>query len=398
MSVSSRPSASSRSAAPIAPAQPLIRLQRPELPPMDAVLSYFQQSVDAQFFSNGGPCARQLTERLEGYLADDVYCVLVNNCTTGLMAALRAAIGAPQGERRLVLTPSYTFTATACAIEWAGYETAFVDVDPKGWHLDAGALEDALARHGDQVAGVLACAAFGTAPPAAQRAAWRAACERHGVPLLIDSAPGFGSIDADGKPLGGVGDTEIFSFHATKPFAIGEGGVVATPDPELAAEIARLINFGLTPGTRTSADVGFNAKMSELHAATGLAMLDRLDDAIAARRASAARVRGLLEGTGVLFQGGAEGSTWQVLTLLMPTPGARASALDLAPEHGLEVRTMHDPPLHRHPAFAGRERGPLEVTDVLAERALCLPMANTMTEDELHRIAAFVRTAIDTRP
>jgi dTDP-4-amino-4,6-dideoxygalactose transaminase len=398
MSVSSRVNTSSRTAAaPLAPAQPLIRLQRPELPPMEDVLSYFQQSVDAQFFSNGGPCARQLTARLEGHLETEVYCVLVNNCTTGLMAALRAAIGEPQGERRLVLTPSYTFTATACAIEWAGYEAAFVDVDPQGWHLDADALEAALADHGDRVAGVLACAAFGTAPPASQRDAWRAACERHGVPLLVDSAPGFGSIDADGRPLGGVGETEIFSFHATKPFAIGEGGVVATPDADLAARITRMINFGLTPGSRTSVDVGFNAKMSELHAATGLAMLDRLDGVIASRRASADRVRGLLEGTGVIFQAGSEGSTWQVITLLMPTPGARARALELASGHGIEVRTMHDPPLHRHPAFAGRERGSLEVTDVLAERALCLPMANTMSEDELQRIVAFVRSAIDTR-
>lgn len=398
MSVRSRANTSSRTpAAPLAPAQPLIRLQRPELPPTDAVLAYFQQSVDAQFFSNGGPCARLLTERLEDHLEAEVYCVLVNNCTTGLMAALRAAIGEPQGDRRLVLTPSYTFTATACAIEWAGYETAFVDVDPQGWHLDGAALEAALAHHGDRVAGVLACAAFGTAPHASQREAWRAACDRHGVPLLVDSAPGFGSIDADGLPLGGVGDTEIFSFHATKPFAIGEGGVVATPDPDLAARITRLINFGLTPGTRTSVDIGFNAKMSELHAATGLAMLDRLDGALAARRASANRVRDLLEGTGVMFQAGSEGSTWQVITLVMPTPGARSRALELAPEHGIEVRTMHDPPLHRHPAFAARERGPLEVTEVLAERALCLPMANTMSEDELQRIVALVRSAIGTR-
>jgi len=400
MSVSSRRSTTPRARiAPELPASlPLIRLQRPELPPAEAVLEYFQQSVDAQFYSNGGPCARLLTERLEGYLGGDVYCVLVSNCTAGLLAALRAALGTPDGERRLVLTPSYTFTATACAIEWAGFDTAFVDVEPRGWHLDARALEEALERFGDRVAGVLACAAFGTAPPPEQRAAWREACERHGVPLLVDSAPGFGSVDAEGARLGAGGDTEIFSFHATKPFAIGEGGVIVTPDADLAARVTRLINFGLAPGTRTSVDIGFNGKMSELHAATGLAMLDRLPDALVARRAGAQRFRSLLAGTGVMFQAGAEGSTWQVLTLLMPTPEARARALELAPQHGIEVRTMHDPPLHRHPAFAGRERGPLAVTDLLAERALCLPMANTMLEGELERLAAFARAAIERRP
>jgi dTDP-4-amino-4,6-dideoxygalactose transaminase len=381
--------------APIAaPGAPLIRLQRPELPPAEDVLAYFQRSIDAQYFSNGGPCARLLTERLEQRLGAGVFCVLVSSCTTGLVAALRAALGSPAGPRRVVLTPSYTFTATACAIEWAGFDTAFVDVEPGGWHLDARALEDALERFGDRVAGVLACAAFGTAPPATLRAGWRSACERHGVPLLVDSAPGFGALDVAGNALGAVGDTEIFSFHATKPFAIGEGGLVATPDPDLAARIARLVNFGLEPGTRTSVEVGFNGKLSELHAATGLAMLDRFPGVLAARRANAARLRDLLAGTSVLFQAGADGSTWQVVTLIMPTPAARERAVELAPVHGVETRTMHDPPLHRHPAFAGRERGPLPVTDVLAERTLCLPMANTMSERELERIAALVRAAL----
>lgn len=371
---------------------PVVRLQHPELPEPAAVLAYYERSREAGFYSNGGPCARLLAERLEAYVGGEVHAVPVANCTVGLMATLRAACGAPDGTRRLVLTPSYTFTATACAIEWAGFETAFVDVEPEGWHLAPAALEAALEHHAGQVAGVLACATFGTAPTRAQRAAWRAACERHDVPLLVDSAPGFGALDEHGHRLGGVGDTEIFSFHATKPFAIGEGGLVLTPDPDLAARITRLVNFGLRPGTRSSDEIGFNAKLSELHAATALAMLDGFDDVLARRRRSAQALRGALRGTPLTYQHGASRSTWQIFHVLAATPADRDACVRRAEEHGIEVRTMHDPPLHRHPAFAARPHDGLAVTEDLAARSLALPMANDLPAAAIDRIAALVRS------
>jgi dTDP-4-amino-4,6-dideoxygalactose transaminase len=384
------------SAAPAAPEiAPAIRVQQPVLPAPANVMRYFEASRQAGFYANGGPCARELARRLEDYLGNTAFCVPVANCTIGLMAALRVACGAPDAARPLVLTPSYTFTATACAIEWAGFEPVFVDVEPDGWHVDPQALEEALELHGGRVAGVLACATFGAAPAADQRAAWRAACERHGVPLLIDSAPGFGALDETGRPLGSQGDAEVFSFHATKPFAIGEGGLITTPDPQMAADIGRILNFGLEPGTRVSTEVGFNGKLSELHAATGLAMLDMLSDVLTARRGHAATVRALLRGTGVTAQRGAHNSTWQFLQLVLPDAATRERLVAAAPAHAIEVRTLHDPPLHRHPAFAHRVTvGDLPVTEDLARRSISLPMANRLEDAQLERIAALVRAAL----
>lgn len=373
------------------PAEPVIRVQQPVLPEPSAIMSYYQAAVDAGYYANGGPNARELTRRLEDYLGNGTFVVPVANCTLGLMAALRALCGEPDPRRPIVLTPSYTFTATACAIEWAGFEPVFVDIEAKGWHIDPEALEEALAQYAGRVAGVLSCATFGTAPTRDQRAAWRAACERHGVPLLIDSAAGFGSLDEFGARIGGVGDVEIFSFHATKPFAIGEGGIITTPDAEMAAEIGRLLNFGMEPGTRVSTSVGFNAKLSELHAATGLAMLDMFDRVLVTRRGHASDIRALLHGTGVTAQRGVDRSTHQFMQLLMPDAASRAAIVDAAPEHGIEVRTLHDPPLHRHPAFAARASvGPLPVTDVIAARSISLPMANELAPRDRERIAALV--------
>src|SRR3954451_24834487 len=119
---------------------PVVRFQRPELPPAADVLAHFAPAEAANWFSNGGPCSRALTERISQRLGS-VNCVPVASCTLGLMATLRASFNRPRGRQRLVITPSYTFTATACAIEWAGFEPLFVDVDPHGWHLDAAQLE-----------------------------------------------------------------------------------------------------------------------------------------------------------------------------------------------------------------------------------------------------------------
>lgn len=370
-----------------------IRYQRPELPPLSEVARYYALAEEARFYSNGGPCCERLAGRLADYIGD-VSCIPVGNCTLGLIAAIRGLCGTPDGQRKLIAVPSFTFTATACAIRWAGFEPLFVDIEPDSWQLAPDALAEALARYDGRVAGVMGCSTFGTAAPAAVRERWRSLCADAGMPLLIDSAAGFGGLDEGGLPLGAQGDTEVFSFHATKPFAIGEGGAVVTSDPDLAQRITRLINFGIDPDTRTSATVGLNAKMSELHAATGLAMLDRFTDALDRRRATARQLQALFSSQPLTYQTGSESSTWQVFQLLMPTPEDRRRALTLASAHNIEVRTCFDPPLHRHPAFHGAEiAGDLAITDHVAARTLSLPMANTMGPRQMVRLGRLMDAA-----
>lgn len=356
-------------------------------------MAHFQRSVAAAYFSNGGPCARELTARIEERLLHRAHCVLVSSATTGLMAALRAVCGAPRPRRRLIACPSYTFAATAGAIAWAGFEPLFVDIEPDGYCLDPESLEAALTVRRGRVAGILACAPFGTAPDGRLRAAWRDIAVRHKAPLLIDSAPGFGAIDEDAMSLGTQGDTEVFSFHATKPFAIGEGGAVTTPDPEIAARIGRILNFGIEPSLRTSTEPGFNGKLSELHAATGLAVLDRFDAILAARRDLAARVMQAGEPSALRYQRNAVGSTWQYFQALAPDRDTRERILAAAAAGSVDARTLHDPPLHRHPAYMDADRGAsLVATDAVAARSISLPLANHLHDAEVSRIGAVART------
>lgn len=367
-----------------------VRYLRPELPPLSDVARYYALSEEARFYSNGGPCYQRLASRLSAFVGD-VSCVPVANCTLGLIVALREVCGLPSEERSLIAVPSFTFTATACAIRWAGFEPLFVDVDRASWQLGPDALREALARYEGSVAGVMACSTFGAAPPAPIRADWRRMCAAADVPLLIDSAAGFGALDEHGQRAGSQGETEVFSFHATKPFSIGEGGAVVTRDADLAERISQLINFGLESNTRTSTSAGLNAKLSELHCATGLAMLDRFEAALDARRATAKELQACFSEYPVTYQLGSAGSTWQGLQLLVPDAEHRRHALELADTHRIEVRTYFDPPVHRHPAFAGAPvSGELEVTEEISARTLSLPMANKLGPRQVGRLGELI--------
>src|SRR5262249_47531941 len=151
---------------------------------------------------------------------------------------------------------------------------------------------------------VLACSTFGMPPQARQRAAWERVTRAAGIPLFVDSAAGFGSVADDARGLGDQGGAEGFSFHATKPFAVGEGGLLTTANDELADRVERLTNFGFQDGV-VDADIGLNAKLSEWSAATALAVLDDFPRILASRRASAAQIAAGVEPHGYQLQDGA---------------------------------------------------------------------------------------------
>lgn len=367
---------------------------RPQLPPLEAVQQYYRLAEDARFYSNGGPCERLLRERLSAHL-DGATCIPVNNATSGIMVALLGATHrAGTRGRRLVVTPSYTFAATAGAVEALGHRPLFVDVDPQGWQVDPAALESALAEHGDDVAAVLVTHTFGVPPAAGLQERWAAACAAQGVPMVVDAAAAFGAVDAAGVRTGTGSDTHVFSFHATKPFGIGEGGLVTTRDDELAGLFDGIRQFGFAQG-RLATLPGLNAKLDELHAAVALTVLDDFDRVLTARRATAEHYRLHLEPAGFGFQTGSAGGTWQAGYLQAPDPAARESLLAAGREHGVGITAYYERPLHHHPAFAGAlVHGELPVTERLASCALALPMANDLTPAERARVVDVVLDAV----
>jgi dTDP-4-amino-4,6-dideoxygalactose transaminase len=374
-----------------------IRFQRPGFPSGADIEHYLAAAREARWFSNAGPCHRLLTERLTHFLGGESRLVLTANATCGLMLALRALVG-QHPQRRMVVVPSFTFPATAQAIRWNGLEPLWVDVERTGWHLDPDQLGEVLDGRRQDIAAVLACSTFGTAPPPTQSAAWRQLCTQAGVPLIVDSAPGFGSRTQDGSHLGAQGTAEIFSFHATKPFAIGEGGAVTTTDLELAERLTAMTNFGFGPDREIGEVFGLNGKLSEIHCAVGLAVLDRFDSVLAARRERAERMRARLEPAGFGFQAGAHNSAWQFVPVLAPSPSVRDAVLSASSKQAIEIRTYHTP-LDQLAAFASYpSHGELPVTRHLARHALSLPLANDLSEQAIERIVALLVASAETVP
>ncbi len=361
----------------------MIRFQRPELPPTAAIDSYLDLAREMRWFSNGGPCWRLLRERL----ADRVgaYCTPVASGTLGLMVALAGLLGDRDGG--MAALPAFTFVATPQAALWAGLRPLLHDSDPGHWHLDPAGLEATLAERREvQVA--IAVSAFGTPPPAEVRERWESSCRAAEVPLIVDSAAAFGAVAEDGVPIGRQGDVEVVSFHATKPFAIGEGGAVFTRDRDLHERIEREVNFGFRPDHSVATGLGLNAKMSELHAATALAVLDGFETILERRRDAAANLRDRIDAPAV-WQRECERSTWQFAPLLFAGEGERNRAVANCGA-AVETRVYYQPTQQLIRDRVSVAEGGTPHAEDLYRRLLCLPMANDLSGAEIASIAAAV--------
>ena len=245
-----------------------IRVLRPALPTTDAILPYLRRIEASRIYSNFGPLVLEFEERLSRHLGlprDGV--VSANTGTAGLVAAILATAGRARAERNLALMPGFTFVATAVAAEECGYQPCLSDVSPETWLLDP----EALLAHPDldRIGVVIPVAAFGR--PVAQ-AGWIAFQERTGIPVVIDGAASLEAVaESPGDFLGPI--PVMLSLHATKSLATGEGGCVVGTDPELTTRIGQALNYGFH-FSRDSRTPSINGKMSEYHAAVGLAELD----------------------------------------------------------------------------------------------------------------------------
>jgi dTDP-4-amino-4,6-dideoxygalactose transaminase len=331
-----------------------------------------------------GPTVRRLEERAAEYLGVR-HCVAVASCTAGLMLVLRAS-----GLSGDVVLPSFTFSASAHAVAWNGLRPVFADIRPDDLLLDP----DAVARSaGVRTSAILATHTYGTP---CDTEALGALARRNGIRLFFDAAHAFGSRRGPSM-VGGFGDAEVFSLSPTKVLIAAEGGIIATNDDTLADRCRMGRDYG-NPGDYDTRFVGLNARMSELHAATGLASFADLEERIARRNHLAERYRKALgDLPGIEFPTVAEGdrSTYKDFTILVDAErfgmDAAALAKALAAE-GVQTRRYYAPPVHRQRAYrwVGPANGALPETDRAAARVLTLPLWTGMADDQVDRVGQAV--------
>lgn len=361
---------------------------RPRFPPPHELAQDYADVLDANWFTNFGPKERRFADAIGTYLGPNISAATYSNGTLALVAALELSIG--HGDRtRYLLMPSFTFVAVAQAALWAGYLPWFVDVDPETWQPSVASARAALEAGRDRIAGLLFANVFGVGSPAI--AEWEILAAEYGLPLVIDSAAGFGSEYPSGERVGGRGTCEIFSFHATKPFAIGEGGGLTSRDHSLVENAVRFGNFGFGAG-RTSTQLGINGKLQEINAAIGLRQLDELDARIASRRAVFERYRTGLSGTGVVFQPNAAASSLCFASVLCGSVAHKSDVLASMVEHRVQARDYYNPAVHAQPFFTANPQlsrsESLPATVDLCARIVSLPIHDDMPPGDVERVIA----------
>jgi dTDP-4-amino-4,6-dideoxygalactose transaminase len=353
---------------------------RPRLPDPQAIWPRLQPSYAKHWFSNFGPVHQEFQASLQRkYCPPGRSMLLTSNCTVGIAAALVAL-----NVRGRVAIPSFTFPATAQAVLMAGCEPVYIESDPLTWHVSAEHVAVAIEKQ--DISAVIAVRAFGFCidlSPLEQL------CRAAEIPLIIDSAAALGGTITAGSEnrIGAQGDVEVFSLHATKVFAIGEGGAISAP-PQLLPELHKAINFGIFEGRLSPR--GFNGKLCEFSCAVGLAVLETIDHEIERRRAVTAWYDQLFSSLAAIRPGAWAGvPPWQTYPVLTASSRTSETLAAKALELGIQLRRYYSPALHRAYCTNPGESPCLPVTDRLADCMLCFPVLADMTESERSIIQEF---------
>jgi len=342
-----------------------------------------------------GPYVETFEKQIESYLGVD-HALVVNSGTTALVAALEG-LGIGEGDE--VIVPSFTFIATANAVQLAGAEPVFADIERETYGLDPAAVKEQIT---DDTAAILPVHCYGGACKIHELAA---VADDHGVALLEDAAEVFGA-ESEGEMLGTVGDAAALSFCQNKIVPTGEGGAVVTDSGEIAHRVKLYRSHGRattdyfdSASSGEYAALGTNIRMSDLTAALGCSQLDRVEELIAGRQRAADQYNDAFAGVeGVSPHRAPEGGTHvhQLYTVELAPEIDREHVVETLGERGISSKVYWDPPVHRTTHYRKRGSTPdLPVTDEVASRVLSLPMHPNLSEREIKRVVAAVRTAVD---
>lgn len=324
------------------------------------------------------------------------HAVATSNCTAALHLALLALNIGPGDE---VICPSLSFIATANAIVHAGATPVFVEIDPDTYNIDPSAVERAITA---ETKCIMPVDQIGLA--ADIDGLLRIATE-NGLPVVEDAAPSLGAT-VGARRVGSLSTVTCFSFHPRKAITTGEGGMITTNDERLAARIRSLRSHGASvsdfdrhksadPWFEEYPEVGFNYRMTDIHAAIGLVQLARLDGIIEERRRLAARYAEMLEGL-VTVPGDGPGRrhTFQSYMVRLAQPEHRMQVIKHMASLGVATR-RGVMAIHLEPAYRSRFPHPsLPETERAAASTLLLPLFPGMTEAEQDLVVEALRDAL----
>jgi len=322
-----------------------------------------------------GPEVAAFEQEFADQLVGGRTCVAVSSGTAGLHLGLLAAGIGPGDE---VIVPSFTFAATANSVALTGATPVFADIDPVTYCLDPASVEAAIT---ERTAGIMPVHLYGHP---ADLTALGAIAERHGVQLFEDAAQAHGAT-WQGAPVGSFGSFAMFSLYPTKNMTSGEGGMVSCATDEIVRMVKLLRNQGMEKRYANEV-VGFNVRMTDVHAAIGRVQLTKVGAWTEQRQANAAFLSEHLEG--VVVPTVAEGAThvWHQYTIRVPQDrDGFAAALA---ERGVGSGVYYPIPNHQLPSF-GLDTD-LPATAEACAQVLSLPVHPALSQDDLEQVVEAV--------
>ncbi len=376
--------------------QESLHVGRPNIGDREVLMERFNDILDRRWLTNNGPYVQELERRIEDYLGVK-HCIAMCNATIALEIAIRAS-----GLKGEVIVPSMTFVATAHALQWQEITPVFCDIDPVTCTIDPKKIEAMITPRTTSIIGVHL---------------WGRSCaidelteiaNRHNLKLLFDAAHAF-ACTYKGKMIGGFGDAEVLSFHATKFLNSLEGGAVVTNDDELAKKVRLMQNFGFE-GTDSVIYVGTNGKMNEMSAAMGVTSLDSIDSIISKNRHNYHLYQHELTeipGVRVMEYDETEKSNYQYVVIDFDEDIiglSRDQIKDIMWAENVLTRRYFFPGVHRMEPY--RSHFPhagllLPVTEKVSTRVLSMPTGTAVSDDEIrevcHMIGMIVSNATEIR-
>lgn len=368
----------------------LLHVGRPNVGNRERLMERVNDMLDRRWFTNNGPYVQEFEQKLAEYTGVK-HAVAMTNATIAQEIVVRAA-----GIKGEVIIPSFTFIATAHALQWQEITPVFCDVAPRTHHIDPNRVESMITPRTTAIIGVHV---------------WGAPCaidelteiaQRRGLHLMFDAAHAIGC-SYKGKMLGGFGEAEIVSFHATKFLNSFEGGAVLTNDDKLAERVRFMRNFGFAGIDRVDY-VGTNGKMPEVTAAMGLTSLESVDEIIAINkrnyRAYQAGLGGV-EGISLFNYDEAEKNNFQYIIVEIDEVQAGISRdllVKVLHAENVLARRYFYPGCHQMEPY--RSYYPhagllLPETEKLTQRVMSLPNGTAVNEEMIGKICQIIQQAVE---
>lgn len=367
-----------------------LHVGRPNIGSRENLLARINDMLDRKWLTNHGQFVQEFEKKIAEYVGVK-HCIATCNGTVALELAIRAL-----GLTGEVLVPSFTFIATAHALQWQEITPVFCDIDPKTHTIDPYRLQQMITP---RTSGIIGVHVWGN--PCNVEALTQIA-EQNNLKLMFDAAHAFGC-SYKKQMIGNFGEAEVFSFHATKFINAFEGGAIVTNNDDLAEKIRLMTNFGFA-GLDNVIYIGTNGKMNEASAAMGLTSLESLDEFIEVNYRNYQCYQNELAGivgVSLFAYHKEEHSNYQYIVLEINealTGVNRDTLVKILEAENVIARRYFYPGCHRMEPY--RSYFPhagllLPETEKLTQQVMLLPTGTAISLEDIYHISQIIRLAIN---